>query len=134
MENNNNDTPSNGELYRLITAANRTTEETARDIKDYIKSSEMWRESVSEKLSDLDKKVAVANGRTGNHESAIKLLGSSFERVVETISDLKSWKRAVMAVVAVFILFQGGIIYFLKSYIQSSVTDILSTYDITTEK
>ncbi len=104
------DTPSNQELFRIAI-------ETKESLKTYIERSDKWREDTSIKL-------AYANGRTGDNEKAIRLLGESFAKMVAEVNALTNkawWIAGICATVLVI----GGI--FARLYIQDIATEVVST-------
>lgn len=121
------ETPTNSELFRSQT-----------EIKQAIKESDAmhvkWHEENHKSLDDLNRNQIIANGRTGNNEKAIALLGDDYARMASSVTDLKGDRRWILGAAATLILLQGVLAFFARLYIADVARDVvtatLQSYDI----
>ncbi len=103
------DEPSNQELFRIGI-------ETKEALRAYVERSDKWRE-------DTTIKLAYANGRTGDSEKAIRILGDNYSNLSVKVAELNNkywWVAGICATVLVI----GGI--FARLYIQDIAGKVVS--------
>lgn len=105
------DIPSNGELYRICERIENKIREDGTAHSD-------WHKQNSDKLTALNNNQLIANGRTGNNEKAIALLGDSFAQASKVMAKLQRDRWIAHGVILV-VLALGGL--FIKLYIADIV-------------
>ncbi len=128
------ETPTNSELYRLMTEVKQHQKENADMHTKWHEEDLEKHEENLEKLSSLNTKVGIANGRTGTNEKAISLLGENFSKISDKVDNLGGDRKWIIGAAATLILLQGVLVYFARLYIadvaRTVVFDTLSRYDI----